>query len=414
MIRPGIRRPGRTRIRRWILWIGIIIISCIPLFSFYTLHHQQQKTTWKQKKPVLNSSQKTTSPTTTTASSSSSSITVMDNNRFHKVNADYEYNPPLDELYPPLPCHNNSLDCPTPKDMILRKFYFKPRAKLICRKTLERKFNIETKRMKDEQIPLISFFNKRKYPYRHLFALTDPEVLEISKSTLNRIPNSYRTFPKTMEESDRFISKLKLQRFLKSNGFESNALKTFTNLNEFDDQYPVIIKPMNETGSRGVRFAKNHEELLAILQNKKLQSAFAGGYIIQEAVQQEYERTIHIASIDGTMLRMLCHERKLDAALSVFEFAANQHRWGQIPPKIPNDACDRQVFERFIQLTKFTGIGNFDVRVDQFTGHSKILEFNPRVPGTLTRDEALFGEFVCILQWNGHGILTLQGCKYRE
>lgn len=197
--------------------------------------------------------------------------------------------------------------------------------------------------------------------------------------------------------------------FLTTQGFGSYVPKMYANVSMFladaDHAFPVVIKLTKDTtASNGVFVATN----MTVLDNL-VQTLQGMPTMLQEYIGGTEERIIHISAIRGRLVRMICHYRKLDKL--IYKFMDNSNKWRATPFQLPNSECNLPLFSALVKTLKFSGIGNFDTKYTR-AGGFKVIEFNPRVPGTVQRDARLFGELACSLLWDGNGILSNNGCVY--
>lgn len=247
---------------------------------------------------------------------------------------------------------------------------------------------------------LFEKFDAERYHYRHLFPLLDAPAVQLATHYDEMGPDLTTVPP--LEIMKIVTNKLLFNNWLRENGFEENAPKVYDSVDAIE-KYPVIIKPLNGTGSERVRAVRHRDELdwylLKNLQNRP--------YVLQEAIENRFQRIIHVSAIDGRMQRMVCYERDLEQSFGIYP-----NKWKTTPPAIPNKECYMELFMRVLEKISFTGIGDFDVKLKK--EHNKvtpmIIEFNPRIPGTIRRDENLLADFICSIQWNGTGVLTSSGC----
>lgn len=281
-------------------------------------------------------------------------------------------------------------------------FFFDPIDKLPCRHKLRKKFKLETFRVKSG-LKLFDYFDKESFPYRHLFPLQDSVAVELSQH-YDDMGDEFTTVMRP-DMMKMVTNKLAFATFLNKNGFARFAPKFYSR--ETIEHFPVIVKVTNSTGSQGVFLVTNSTILNEVINRLKNRE-----YVIQEFLNSNREQAVQVSAIHGRLLRMICHERYLGEAPKIYSVTSDQAKWWKTPPVIPNADCNEDVYSKILKVMNFTGIGNFDVRFKPGDGSiPKILEFNPRVSGTVARDENLLADLICSIQWNGRGKASENGCQ---
>jgi D-alanine-D-alanine ligase-like ATP-grasp enzyme len=202
--------------------------------------------------------------------------------------------------------------------------------------------------------------------------------------------------------------KRQFSTFLRQQGFAAYVPAEFAQAQDVS-AFPVIVKPVNGHASFGVELVttpKRLEEAQTRLLSRGYQS------VIQEFIPSAIQQTVHIAAVNGRLLRMICIERKLKSAHAINK-AVRYSREGQtLPDATPNSECFQGLIQRVIRALDYTGIGNFDVRATSNATHRfpKIIEMNGRIPGTLRTSARVLADFICAIQGEGEGRLTANGC----
>jgi len=126
--------------------------------------------------------------------------------------------------------------------------------------------------------------------------------------------------------------------------------------------YPVVVKPRQGSGSRGIRMAGTSRELAGL--------AGRDGLLVQEYLPGEEYSIDVLADVDGRVVAAVPRIRvKVDSGVSVAGRTVH----------------DRELEEfgsRVAAATGVTYVANVQCRRDS-TGRPALLEVNPRVPGTL-------------------------------
>ncbi|MGO8670786.1 MAG: ATP-grasp domain-containing protein [Capsulimonadaceae bacterium] len=183
------------------------------------------------------------------------------------------------------------------------------------------------------------------------FVLTDMQ---------NRI-ESARLYPVTGDVVglNRLHNKWEFYKLLAANGIPTPV----TVIAETPDQdlrgiqFPVIIKPVDGGNNEGVQRIDTASELTAVL------SAVPLPLLVQE-----------FAPGDDVDLNVLASEGEI-VAWSVQAVTRSGYRF------LRNDSILEQG-RRIVALTGYTGVANFDTRLDPETGISRYIECNPRIWGS--------------------------------
>ncbi|HTI85825.1 MAG TPA: ATP-grasp domain-containing protein [Alphaproteobacteria bacterium] len=130
--------------------------------------------------------------------------------------------------------------------------------------------------------------------------------------------------------------------------------------------YPVVVKPVDLSGSDGVIIAENAESLLRRLRSDRHHRKAGAGLIAQRYVAGQDWGYIAFA-IDG----------HVDVALT-FACGANWRTEYRDNPEL-HDAA-----RRIIEHVRYTGMVNFDCRLEDETGIFQFLECNPRFSHRIT------------------------------
>jgi predicted ATP-grasp superfamily ATP-dependent carboligase len=124
---------------------------------------------------------------------------------------------------------------------------------------------------------------------------------------------------------------------------------------ERDIGFPLVIKPTEKSGSIGVRTIHNSNELRKVL----------GSYNFEEFVVQKY-----IAG-DDIGLSVLALQGVIQAVTCFWCGSRLATRFDSMPDFV-------ELCRRILLSTTFTGVANFDARIEQSTGTIRLLECNPR------------------------------------
>lgn len=174
------------------------------------------------------------------------------------------------------------------------------------------------------------------------------------------------------------------RQFLAENGFNSPKAKGYNNVNEaLEDvdffSWPVIVKPVDSAGSKGVSKVERKEDLSEAI-SYALSEAHNGYFIIEEFLEKEGNSSGIEAYIQGG--QVLCNDLydQLFDDNAVNPFTPSAEIW---PSSMPlNYQCEikEELKRLFILLNVRTGIFNVECRVST-NGKAYLMEVSPRGGG---------------------------------
>lgn len=174
------------------------------------------------------------------------------------------------------------------------------------------------------------------------------------------------------------------RQFLTENGFNSPKAKGYNNVDEaLEDvdffSWPVIVKPVDSAGSKGVSKVERKEDLSEAI-SYALSEAHNGYFIIEEFLEKEGNSSGIEAYIQGE--QVLCNDLydQLFDDNAVNPFTPSAEIW---PSSMPlNYQCEikEELKRLFILLNVRTGIFNVECRVST-NGKAYLMEVSPRGGG---------------------------------
>jgi len=179
-------------------------------------------------------------------------------------------------------------------------------------------------------------------------------------------------------------NKGKFRAFLKENGFNVPYAKTYTNpedvlkdVSEF--RWPVIVKPVDCAGSKGVRKVENRDELIDAA-NYALKYSFTDEFIVEEFIEQQgFSSDTDSFSIDGRLVYTSFNNQWFDKN-AVNPYTPSGYIW---PSSMPDDIQQelRSELQRLMSLLHMgTTIYNIETRQGK-DGKAYIMECTPRAGG---------------------------------
>lgn len=174
------------------------------------------------------------------------------------------------------------------------------------------------------------------------------------------------------------------RQFLTENGFNSPKAKGYNNVDEaLEDvdffSWPVIVKPVDSAGSKGVSKVERKEDLSEAI-SYALSEAHNGYFIIEEFLEKEGNSSGIEAYIQGE--QVICNDLydQLFDDNAVNPFTPSAEIW---PSSMPlNYQCEikEELKRLFILLNVRTGIFNVECRVST-NGKAYLMEVSPRGGG---------------------------------
>ena len=174
------------------------------------------------------------------------------------------------------------------------------------------------------------------------------------------------------------------RKFLSDNGFNCPWAKGYDNLKEAiadspDFPYPLIVKPVDSAGSKGVCRVDCPDGLLAAIELAMSQS-HAGRFIIEEFLEKEgYSAGSESFVVDGELMYNGFYDQYFDSG-AINPFTPSAECWPSVMPGIYQEEI-RNELQRLVSLLHITtGIFNVEFRVCK-NGKPYLMEVSPRGGG---------------------------------
>jgi carbamoylphosphate synthase large subunit len=200
-------------------------------------------------------------------------------------------------------------------------------------------------------------------------------VIPLLENHAMRCPRNCRTALPTLEAISTLGDKLSFARFANTHTLEHFIPTHFRNSTEAT--YPCVIKRTNLNASVGVRIVNSLEELLDIEQRPPWRDK---PYVLQEFIEAHREYTAHLFVKRGEILWSAAYAYE---APPLRNLTAER----QLRPSILEDR-DRHIIEQFLRPFLYTGPCNVDYTLRN-DGRIAIFEINPRLGGSLMRDDRI-------------------------
>lgn len=176
------------------------------------------------------------------------------------------------------------------------------------------------------------------------------------------------------------------RRFLKENNFKVPKAGGYSSLqsalNEFDTfKMPVMVKPVDSCGSKGVSKIESKDELAGAVENA-LNYSRCKRFIIEEYVEKNgYQIAGDGFSVDGRLV-FRCFANEHFETYSANPFVPVGESWPYIMPKEIHDKVHAEIQRALTLLDMKTGAYNFDIRIDD-NNDVYLMEIGPRNGGNL-------------------------------
>jgi len=237
-----------------------------------------------------------------------------------------------------------------------------------------------------------------------LFHGSEPELLKIAEMAEEFRAMGIFTPVNNIENLQKCMNKLELNQILEDNGFEPPKTIKLDNLEKASeiDFYPVVVKPMKDSGgSNNVFVAQNKNQLVNLV--KFLQPILdQNSFIIQEYVGTKVDEYTAGVLLDGRgeYINSIALRRNLSSQLSVKIRTPNlsRNRKDLGNELVVSSGISQGEIDNFQEIREFAKsvvvklglIYSINVQCRKTTGGIKIFEINPRFSGT-TSIRALFG-----------------------
>lgn len=174
------------------------------------------------------------------------------------------------------------------------------------------------------------------------------------------------------------------RKFLKDNGFNVPFFKSFSSLEDCLDEIgeedmPVIVKPTDSAGSKGVSKASSRNEMAAAVANA-LRFSRNGQFIVEEFIEpQGFASDSECFSVDGKLVFASFFNQHFDKK-AVNPYVPSAYSW----PSTMEESSRRFLESEIQRLVSLLGLGtsiyNVETRVGK-NGKPYIMECSPRGGG---------------------------------
>lgn len=191
------------------------------------------------------------------------------------------------------------------------------------------------------------------------------------------------------------------RKFLKENGFNVPNAKRYENVEEvFNDidyfNWPVIVKPTDSAGSKGVVKVENPDKLRDAIKIA-LASAHNGAFIVEDFLQQEgFSSDSDCFSIDGKMVFYSFNSQRFDK-VAENPYTPAAFSW---PSSMSDENVDllKKEIQRLVDLLGLkSSVYNVETR-QCINGKAYIMEFSPRGGGNRLSEMIELGTGIDLLR----------------
>lgn len=176
--------------------------------------------------------------------------------------------------------------------------------------------------------------------------------------------------------------------FLEQNNFHTPKAKGYAyteidklirEINEF--RFPVMIKPVDSSGSKGVKKIENTSNLLQAIDEAMVYSR-CKRFIVEEYVEKYgYQIAGDGFSVDGKLV-FRCFANEHFDSIGINPYVPVGESWPYIMPKRVHDKIHAEIQRAITLLNMKTQAYNFDARIDQ-EENVYLMEIGPRNGGNL-------------------------------
>lgn len=180
-------------------------------------------------------------------------------------------------------------------------------------------------------------------------------------------------------------NKALFRQFLTDNGFNVPKAKGYSTIEDAlvdadSWEYPVIVKPVDAAGSKGVTRVSKIEELKPALEIAYQASLGAKEIIIEEFIElQGYQSGSDSFSIDGKMVFITFDDQHFDKH-SPNPYTPADHTWPSTMPQKAQEYLATEIQRLISLLGMRTSLYNIEARIGK-NGKPYIMELSPRAGG---------------------------------
>jgi glutathione synthase/RimK-type ligase-like ATP-grasp enzyme len=164
--------------------------------------------------------------------------------------------------------------------------------------------------------------------------------------------------------------KWRFQQFMEANDIPCPRSMLLDDIAQLDDtrrfalRFPIVIKPLHGESSHGIVLAS---DVAAIVRHVTSGSRYASLPLLIQEYAPGYDADMSVLAQDGTVVAHVMHSRTRGGCALNF---------------VHNPAV-LAIVTKIVRAARYTGVANFDVRIDESDGRVRVLECNPRFWYTL-------------------------------
>lgn len=195
--------------------------------------------------------------------------------------------------------------------------------------------------------------------------------------------------------------KSKFRRFLSDNGFNVPRAKGYSDvyesLKDMDTfNWPVIVKPVDSAGSKGVTRVERPKDLLRAIR-KAVKESNSRCYIIEEYIElQGYQSSADCFSVDGELVYVDFSDQLFDSK-APNPFTPSIEVWPSSMSKEHQNYLRGEIQRLFKLLNCRTGIYNIESRIGK-NGTPYIMEVSPRAGGNRIAELQRIGSGIDLIE----------------
>lgn len=204
-------------------------------------------------------------------------------------------------------------------------------------------------------------------------------------------------------ESVRILQdKALFRKFLAENGFNVPRAKGYHNIEDaLKDvdfyNWPVIVKPVDSAGSKGVSRVDNPQDLGKAVEYA-LSESHSGNFIIEDFLEKEgHSSDTDSFTIDGRLLYCSFSDQRFDENADN-PYTPSAYSWPSTMPREAQDELASELQRLMTLLDMKTGIYNIETRLCK-NGKPYIMEVSPRGGGNRLAEMLKYGARTPLIQY---------------
>lgn len=203
---------------------------------------------------------------------------------------------------------------------------------------------------------------------------------DLASITVNYVAQNMGLISNSLECTNKSTNKHLMRKCFEANGDPSPKSVLINNINDVDldsFSFPLIVKPTDRSGSRGISKVNNKEELLTAIEHAK-EEGFEKNVLVEEyAIGDEY--SVECLSYAGKHTLLQITKKYTTGSPNFIETG---HLEPSLLPKEIQNKIQEIVFHALDSLEIKYGASHSEIKIDD-KGNIKIIEIGARMGGDL-------------------------------